>query len=88
MVMPYTSIACRVVEAIWVVLSQLWASLTGMVLSPLNEFSLKVIELYFPPSHEVLFDYLRYWDIGAQEMGYPLMDFVEYHNKYIGSMET
>ena len=54
-------ISCLVAKAIWVITSQIWASLTGNILSPYNWVLIDKDKAMLAPSYKVVFDYLRYW---------------------------
>ena len=54
-------ITCPVAKAIWVVISQIWASITCNILSPFNWVFIDDDKGMPAPSYKVVFDYLRYW---------------------------
>ena len=56
-------ITCPVAKAIWVVISQIWASITGNILSPFNWVFIDDDKGMPAPSYKVVFDYLRYWGL-------------------------
>ena len=56
-------ITCPVAKAIWVIISQIWASITGNILSSFNWVFIDDDKGMPAPSYKVVFDYLRYWGL-------------------------
>ena len=54
-------ITCLVAKAIWVIISQIWASITRTISSPYKWVSIDEDKVTPIPSYKVVFDYLRYW---------------------------
>ena len=54
-------ITCLVAKAIWVVISQVWASITCNILSLYNWVFIHDDKGMPAPSYKVMVDYLRYW---------------------------
>ena len=54
-------ITCSVATAIWVIMSQNWASITGNILSPYKWVFMDEDKVMPTPSYKVVFYYLRYW---------------------------
>ena len=54
-------ITCSVAKAIWVIMSQIWASITGNILSPYKWVFMDEDKVMPTPSYKVVFYYLRYW---------------------------
>ena len=56
-------ITCSVAIAIWVVISQIWASITRSILSPFKWVFIDDNKAIPMPLYQVVFDYLKYWGI-------------------------
>ena len=54
-------ITCAVTKAIWVIISQIWASITRKKLSPYKWVFIDEDKAMLAPSYKVVFVYLRYW---------------------------
>ena len=69
-----------VAKAIWVIISQIGASIIGNILSPYKwGFMDEDKAMPTTPSFKVVFDYLRYWGMWfnwTMKMGSCLMDFM------------
>ena len=55
------SLHVRLLKPFWVVISQIWASITRNILSPFNWAFINDDKGMPAPSYKVVFDYLRYW---------------------------
>jgi hypothetical protein len=53
-------ISCHVTQGIWIVISQLWESLTGNILSPFQWIFIEADRVLPTPTYKVVLDYLRY----------------------------
>ena len=53
-------ISCHVSQGIWIVISQLWDSLTGNILSPFQWVFIEADRVLPTPTYKVVLDYLRY----------------------------
>ena len=54
-------IKCMVAKAIWVVISQIWASIIASILPPFKLVFIDDDKVIPTPSYRIIFDYLGYW---------------------------
>ena len=78
-------ITCPVAKAIWVVISQIWASITGNILSPFNWVFIDDDKGMPALSYKVVFDYLRYWGMW---FNWTMRNGFLFHGLHVGNTTT